>query len=130
MLGYICRNALFPLKGLSHEIFGPVFWLVWIDLGLNVNRFWFLSFKEAPSILDRHFKFWCVSCRISKKDWQLSLQFSEIYLNCKLFWDTLMFWKNILWEPRTQLPILLRELGTWLPILLGDSKNVPEIFIP
>jgi hypothetical protein len=48
MLGYICRNTLFPLKGLSHEIFGPVFWLVWTDLGLNMNRFWFLSFEEAP----------------------------------------------------------------------------------
>ncbi len=39
-----------PLKGLSHEIFGPVFWPVWVDLGLNMNRFWFLSFKEASSI--------------------------------------------------------------------------------
>jgi hypothetical protein len=26
------------LKGLSHEIFGPVFWAVWIYLDLNVNR--------------------------------------------------------------------------------------------
>ncbi len=34
------------IKGLSQEIC----WLVWIDVGLNMNRFWFLSFKEAPSI--------------------------------------------------------------------------------
>jgi hypothetical protein len=33
------------LKGLSHEIFGPVCWPVWIYL--NKNRLWFLNFKEA-----------------------------------------------------------------------------------
>jgi hypothetical protein len=38
------------LKGLSHEVFGPVFWPVWMQIGLNKNRFWFLNFKEAPSI--------------------------------------------------------------------------------
>jgi hypothetical protein len=38
------------LKGLSHEIFRPVFWPVWIEIGLNMNPFWFLSFKEAPFI--------------------------------------------------------------------------------
>ncbi len=40
------------LKGLSHEIFRPVFfyWPVWMHLGLNKNLFWFLNFKEAPSI--------------------------------------------------------------------------------
>jgi hypothetical protein len=50
-------NSVYVLDGLSHEIFGPVFLPVWIVLGLNMNRFWFLSFKEAPSILDRQFKF-------------------------------------------------------------------------
>ncbi len=29
------------LKGLSHEIFWPVFLPVWMHLGLNVNRLWF-----------------------------------------------------------------------------------------
>ncbi len=38
------------LKGLSHEIFGPLYWPVWMHIGLNKNRFWFLNFKEAPSI--------------------------------------------------------------------------------
>ncbi len=140
--GRICRTTCMKalsllLNGLSHEIFGPVFWPVWLDLGLNMNRFWFLSFNEAPSIWDRHFKFWCVSCqtfseilRISEKDWQLNPRFSEIYLNCKLLWDTLMLWKNILGEPRTQLPILLQELGTRLPIFFRDFKNLREIFTP
>jgi hypothetical protein len=52
--------------------------------GLNVNRTWFLNFNDAPSILDDYFKFWCVSgqifseiLRISEKDWQLSLRFSN-----------------------------------------------------
>jgi hypothetical protein len=39
-----------PLKGLSHEILGPVFWPVWMHPGLNKNRFWFLHFEEAHSI--------------------------------------------------------------------------------
>ncbi len=34
------------LKGLSHEIFGPVYWPGWMHLGLNKNRFWFLNFKK------------------------------------------------------------------------------------
>jgi hypothetical protein len=45
------------LKGLSHEIFGPVFWAVRMYLGLNVNRLWFLNFNDAPLILDNYFKF-------------------------------------------------------------------------
>ncbi len=35
------RRRRWPLKGLSHEIFRPVFWPVWMRLGLNVNRLWF-----------------------------------------------------------------------------------------
>jgi hypothetical protein len=45
------------LKGLSHEIFWPVFWPVWVHLGLNMNCLWFLNFNGAPSILDNYFKF-------------------------------------------------------------------------
>ncbi len=63
------------LKGLSHEIFRPVFWPVWMHLGLNVNRLWFKNFFEALSIFGNYFKFWCASYqtyseirRISEKD--------------------------------------------------------------
>jgi hypothetical protein len=49
------------LKGLSHEIFMPVFWPVWMHLGLNVNRLWFKKFFKAHSIFDNYFKFWCAS---------------------------------------------------------------------
>ncbi len=45
------------LKGLSHEIFGPVFWVGLMHRGLNVNRLWFLNFNDAPLILDNYFKF-------------------------------------------------------------------------
>ncbi len=79
----------YALKGLSHEIFRPVFLPVWIYLGLNGNRFSFLNFKEDSFILDSYFQYWCVSCqtfseirRISKKDWQLTWHFS----NFLLFW--------------------------------------------
>jgi hypothetical protein len=40
------------LNGLSHEIFGPGFWPVWMYLGLNVNRLRFLYFNDAALILD------------------------------------------------------------------------------
>ncbi len=43
------------LKGLSHEIFGPVYWPVWMHLGLKKNHFWFLNFEEAPSIMRQPF---------------------------------------------------------------------------
>ncbi len=45
------------LKGLSHEIFGPVFWAVRMYLDLNVNHLWFLNFNDAPLILNNYFKF-------------------------------------------------------------------------
>jgi hypothetical protein len=45
------------LKGLSHEIFGPVFWAVRMYLGLNMNRLLFLNFTDTPLILDNYFKF-------------------------------------------------------------------------
>ncbi len=48
-LGSAFVTAAF-LKGLSHEIFGPAYWPVWMHLGLNKNRFLFLNFKGAPSI--------------------------------------------------------------------------------
>ncbi len=54
-----CLDHLVPariLKRLSHEIFGPVFWAVWVYLGLNVNRLWFLNVNDAPLILDTYFK--------------------------------------------------------------------------
>jgi hypothetical protein len=72
------------LKGLAHEIFWPVFWPVWIHLGLNMNCLWFLHFNGASLILDNYFKFWRVSgqtfseiLRISEKVWQ------ETHLNLK-----------------------------------------------
>ncbi len=41
--------GLYPgsLKGLSHEIFTVIFWLEWIYLGLNENRYWFLNLKRV-----------------------------------------------------------------------------------
>jgi hypothetical protein len=45
------------LKGLSHEIFTFFSLLELIYLGLNMNRFWFVSFKVIPSILYSKFKY-------------------------------------------------------------------------
>jgi hypothetical protein len=49
------------LKAVSHEIFRPVFWSVWMYLGLNGNRLWFLNFNGAPLILDNFLKFGSIS---------------------------------------------------------------------
>ncbi len=65
------------------------FWLEWIYLGMNKNRYWFLNFKEGSSILDNYFQYWCVPYqtfseirRTSEKDWQLGPRFS----NFSFFW--------------------------------------------
>jgi hypothetical protein len=57
VLGIISNYFFLSLKGLSHEIFGPVFWAVWMYRGPNVNRFWFLNFNDAPMILDNSLSF-------------------------------------------------------------------------
>jgi hypothetical protein len=89
------------LIGIERNFCMTFFLPEWIYLGLNRNRFWFLNFKDAPLIWHSHFKFWCFSCqtflenlRISLKDWQLSLWFSEkFYLYCKLLGDTFCCWR-------------------------------------
>jgi hypothetical protein len=48
-------TSLKTLNGLSHEIFGPVFCPVWMNLGLNVNCFWFVNYYDTPLSLDSHF---------------------------------------------------------------------------
>ncbi len=90
------------LKGLSHEIFRPVFWSVWTHLGLNVSRFWFLNCYDAPLVFGSCFKLWCVL-------FQTFLEISR---------DTLMLLKNILGEWRNLLSIL------------GDSTNLREVLTP
>jgi hypothetical protein len=36
-----CFNLKSELKGLSQKILGPVYWLLWMHLGLNKIRIWF-----------------------------------------------------------------------------------------
>jgi hypothetical protein len=55
ILKYLTPRTI--LKGLSHEIFGPVFWAVRMYLGLNITCLWFLNFDDAPLILDNYFEF-------------------------------------------------------------------------
>jgi hypothetical protein len=51
-LGHPYTRQQVSLKGLSHDIFRPV----WMHLGLNVNRLWFFNLKEGSSILYSYFK--------------------------------------------------------------------------
>ncbi len=141
-------NSDYYLKGLSHEIFRPVFWPVWIYLGLNGNRFSFLNFKKGFLILESFLKYWCVSCqtfseilRISEKDWQLSSRFSNFYLfwvrgtprkaakgvnPSRRFIDSLRMIDNLFrGSPRmffNNISVSLIQLS----ILLGDSTNLRE----
>ncbi len=104
------------LKRLSHEIFGPVYRPVWMHLGLNKNRFWFLIFLILNKVL-RHeaailsfdtFQFkpswrflesprsignWGLSCQSFFENWGLSCQsFSENWgLCCQSFSEILRF---------------------------------------
>ncbi len=143
------------LKGLSHEIFRPVIWDVWVYLGLNVNPLWFLNFNDAPFILDTYFKFWRVSgqtfseiLRISEKDWHLSLRFSIFHrflvssspekrcLGWKYFsenrrisendWQLSPQFSENDWQLSPQLSKKDWQRSPRLPILLGDSKNLRE----
>ncbi len=79
------RKIREDLKGLSHEIFGPVYWPVWMHLGLNKNCFWFLNFEEAPSIWGSHFKFWCVSVQTFSEILRISRRFGTWGLSCQFF---------------------------------------------
>jgi hypothetical protein len=72
------------LKRLSHEIFRPAFWPLWMHLHLNMNHVCFKNCYDAHSIFGGYLKFLCVSyqtfseiLRISKKDWQLNSWFSN-----------------------------------------------------
>ncbi len=135
------------LKGLSHEI-RPVFWPVWMHLGLNVNRLWFLTFFEAPSIFGNCFKFWWASyqtfseiLRISEKDWQPSYRnayvvgehsqrTAELVINhSRRFVESPRSIDTLCSVSRRTANPEYRKIGeprTQLSILLGDSTNLRE----
>jgi hypothetical protein len=97
------------IKGLSLEIFGPVYWPVWMHLGLNKNRFLFLNFKGAPSTCGRHFKFLCVSVQTFSEILRIPRRIGNWGLSCQSFSEN--------WELK-------------LPIILEDSTILWEIFPP
>jgi hypothetical protein len=77
-------RIMWAIKGTVAWDFYACFWTVRMNLGLKVNRLWFLNFNDAPLILDNYFKFWRVSgqtfseiLRISEMNWQLSLRISN-----------------------------------------------------
>jgi hypothetical protein len=140
------------LKGLSHEIFGPVYWPVWMHLGLNKNHFWFLNFKGAPSIGVSFYAFqfkpsrrflesprrignWGLSCQPFSENWGLGCQsFSENWgLCCQSFSEILRFSEKY-FHPKQRFsknrkPKIYenwRTPQTQLPIILWDSKNLGE----
>ncbi len=101
-----------------------------MNLGLNMNRLWFLNFNAAPLILDTYFKFWGVSgqtfseiLRISEKDWQLSLRFSNFHRFLVIGSPrNAAEGENISWaiieSPRmigNWVPSSRRRIGNWFP---------------
>ncbi len=122
------------LKRLSHEILGPVYWPVWMHLGLNKNRFWLLNFEEAPSIWGSHFKFWCVSVQsfsengdsvanpsprtgdsVANHSWRFYDSPRNFYILSSVSRRTACQKSTKIGDPQAQLPIHLR-----------DSKNLGE----
>ncbi len=107
------NSGLVGVFNLSHEIFGPVFWAVWMYLDLNVNRLWFwnlmmllwflkiiLSFEAFQAKPSRRFLesprrigSWGLSCQSFSENWGLSCQsFSENWgLSCQSFLEILRF---------------------------------------
>jgi hypothetical protein len=66
------------------------FWLEWIYLGLNRNRFWFFSFKEIHTIFDSQFLYWFIlyptstSLREGLTTESAVLQFSFLWVSSPL----------------------------------------------
>ncbi len=139
MFGVTC------LKGLSHEIFGPVYWPVWMHLGLNKNRFWFLNLKGAPSILGRYFKFLCVSVQTSLETEDLVANPSprtggsvanhspstgdSVANHSRRFYDSprnISTLSSVSRRTANQKSMKIGEQQAQLPIILRDSKNLGE----
>jgi hypothetical protein len=97
------------LRGLSHEIFRPV----WMHLGLNVNRLWFKNFLKLLRFLATILSFGALHTKPSRKFYESPRRID----NCRI--ETLMLLKNILGEPLN-----------WLSIILGDSTNLREVLTP
>ncbi len=122
------------LKGLSHEIFGPVSWPVC----LNKNRFWFLNFKEAPSIWGSHFKFLCVSVQTFSEILRISEDLvanpsprtgDSVANHSRRFYDSprkIFTLSSVSRRTANQKSTKIGELQAQLPILLWDSKNLGE----
>jgi hypothetical protein len=92
------------LKGLSHEIFRPVFWPVWMHLGMNVNRLWFKKILKLLRFLATISSFGALHTKPSRRFVESPRRID----NCLI--EMLMLLKNILGEPLN-----------WLSIILGDS---------
>ncbi len=142
---------------MSHEIFRPVFWPVWMHLGLFENRLSFSNCHEAPSIFGSYFKFWCLSYqtfseirRISEKDWQLNPWFSkkerhsyvveehsrrtaELVVNhSRRFYESQISNDTLCNISRKTANPEKRKIGDpqiQLSILFGDSTNIREGFV-
>jgi hypothetical protein len=56
-LQILVKSGVIHLKGVSHEIFRVLFWLLWISLGLYKNLWLFLFFFVEPLILYLPLKF-------------------------------------------------------------------------
>jgi hypothetical protein len=54
--GMPTKHAIGVFKGTVASDF-YMFWLEWIYLGLDMNRFWFFSFSEIPLILNNQIKY-------------------------------------------------------------------------
>ncbi len=115
------EDAIGPLKGLSHEIFRPVFWPVWMHLGLNVNRLWFL-------ILKRVLWFYTVILSIDAFHIKPSRRFVEsrkglttILKTCLCFWRTFSENRGISCQSFSETE------NDWHPLQRFSENRLPRI---
>jgi hypothetical protein len=103
----------YSLKGLSHEIFRPVFWPVWMHLAWMWTAYGFNIFLKLLRFLATILSFGALHTKPSRRFYESPRRID----NCLI--ETLMLMKNNLGEPLN-----------WLSIILGDSMNFREVLIP
>jgi hypothetical protein len=99
--------AFYFLKGtVAWEIFGPVFWAVWIYLGLNVNRLCFFNLNDALLIYILILSFDAFQAEHSPRFLESRRMIGNWVCGTPIFAD---FWLAVLRETLLRVEIFLGE---------------------
>jgi hypothetical protein len=113
------KSGAYHLKGLSHEIFGPVNWPVWMHIGLDKNCFWFLNVKEAPRYEAAILSFYAFQLKLHRRFLESRRRIGKWACGSPIFVD---FWLAVLGETllmgvniSRRIVESLRMIGNWVP---------------